>query len=61
MYNLEDALTCDQLADELGVRPSTLRRWRQQGTGPEFIRPFYNVVLYRRAAVDAWKLERAAA
>jgi excisionase family DNA binding protein len=49
-------LTQQQLADELQVSLRTLERWRQQGTGPAFIRVGRSP-RYRRADVDAW-LER---
>jgi excisionase family DNA binding protein len=46
-------LTQQQLADELRVSLRTLERWRQQGTGPAFIRVGRSP-RYRRADVDAW-------
>jgi excisionase family DNA binding protein len=49
-------LTQQQLADELEVSLRTLERWRQQGTGPAFIRVGRSP-RYRRADIDAW-LER---
>jgi excisionase family DNA binding protein len=49
-------LTQQQLADELQVSLRTLERWRQEGTGPAFIRVGRSP-RYRRSDVDAW-LER---
>jgi excisionase family DNA binding protein len=49
-------LTQRQLADELQVSLRTLERWRQEGTGPAFIRVGRSP-RYRRADIDAW-LER---
>jgi excisionase family DNA binding protein len=49
-------LTQRQLADELEVSLRTLERWRQQGTGPAFIRVGRSP-RYRRSDIDAW-LER---
>jgi excisionase family DNA binding protein len=49
-------LTQQQLADELEVSLRTLERWRQEGTGPTFIRVGRSP-RYRRADIDAW-LER---
>jgi excisionase family DNA binding protein len=46
-------LTQQQLADELEVSQRTLERWRQQGTGPAFIRVGRSP-RYRRADIDAW-------
>jgi Helix-turn-helix domain len=48
-----DYLTDTELADELRVHRSTLKRWRMSGTGPAFVkvgrRPIYMV-----AAVNTW-------
>ena len=52
----EKLLTQQQLADELEVSLRTLERWRQQGTGPAFIRVGRSP-RYRRSDIDAW-LER---
>ena len=52
----EALLTQQQLADELQITVRTLERWRQEGTGPAFIRVGRSP-RYRRADIDAW-LER---
>ena len=49
----ERLLTQQQLADELQVSVRTLERWRQEGTGPAFIR-VGRALRYRRADIDAW-------
>jgi excisionase family DNA binding protein len=49
-------LTQQQLADELQVSMRTLERWRQEGTGPAFVRVGRSL-RYRRSDIDAW-LER---
>jgi excisionase family DNA binding protein len=52
----EELLTQKQLADELQVSLRTLERWRQEGSGPAFIRVGRSP-RYRRSDIDAW-LER---
>jgi excisionase family DNA binding protein len=51
-----ELLTQQLLAEELQVSVRTLERWRQEGTGPAFIRVGRSP-RYRRSDVDAW-LER---
>jgi excisionase family DNA binding protein len=48
-----ELLTQQQLADELQVSVRTLERWRQEGTGPAFIRVGRSP-RYRRSDIDAW-------
>lgn len=43
----------DELADQLGLKPSTLAGWRRTGKGPRFAKRGH-VVLYSRAAVEEW-------
>jgi excisionase family DNA binding protein len=50
-------LTQHQLSSELEVSLRTLERWRQQGTGPAFIRVGRSP-RYRRADIDAWLEQR---
>jgi predicted DNA-binding transcriptional regulator AlpA len=52
-------LTPEELAAEFGLQPSTLRKWRGDGSGPPFVRLAYHVVRYRRADVEAWIDSRA--
>lgn len=35
---MDDFITSQRLAEELGFRPQTLRRWRSEGRGPRYIR-----------------------
>jgi DNA-binding transcriptional MerR regulator len=46
-------LTPAQVQDLLQVSEKTLRRWRQEGVGPPFVR-IDRVIRYRRAAVLDW-------
>jgi hypothetical protein len=41
------------------ISPRTMQRWRQQGTGPRFLR-VGNLVRYRRADLDQWLSTRIA-
>jgi predicted site-specific integrase-resolvase len=52
----QELLTQQQLAHELQVSLRTLERWRQEGTGPAFIR-ISRFPRHRRADIEAW-LER---
>jgi hypothetical protein len=42
-----------ETARELGVSLRTLRKWRQQGRGPAFIK-FARQIHYRKESVAAW-------
>jgi hypothetical protein len=41
------------MAEQLGVAVRTLRKWRQQGLGPAYVK-FGKQVHYRDASRDAW-------
>jgi hypothetical protein len=41
------------MAEQLGLAVRTLRKWRQQGTGPAYTK-FGKQVQYRDASRDAW-------
>ena len=43
----------DEAADMLGLKPSTLARWRAQRRGPEYKR-FGSAVAYSIAALQSW-------
>ena len=43
-----------QLCKRLHVNPRTTMRWRDDGTGPPYVRVGPRRLLYRRADVDAW-------
>ena len=45
------------IAKYLGVTPGTLRAWRCQGKGPEYIK-IGATVFYDRNVVDQWLAER---
>jgi hypothetical protein len=47
-----------QAAEYLGRRPGTLRGWRYDGTGPEYVIADGYRVRYYRAALDAFKASR---
>jgi predicted DNA-binding transcriptional regulator AlpA len=51
-------LTTQQVADMLGVKPSTLRNWRCAKTGPPFIRITKRSVKYAQADIDRYVAER---
>ena len=52
-----DLLTQDAAAQLLGVKPSTLERWRFIGSGPEFCK-VGRLVRYRRSALDTYLRHR---
>jgi len=57
MSDLSQFLTSPAVARRLGLRPSTLRKWRAEGRGPEFVRlgnPRSGRVLYRVEDVERW-------
>jgi predicted DNA-binding transcriptional regulator AlpA len=49
-----------EVADMLHVANVTLSRWRQNNTGPKYIRISYNRVLYRETDVKEWISQRGA-
>lgn len=49
----EEYLTPEQLAELLQVSEKTLRRWRNEGTGPPFVR-IGRIIRYRKRAALAW-------
>lgn len=50
-------LTMSELAEELRTTPSTLRYWRREGAGPQWIK-IGKRVIYRRTDVEAWLGEK---
>jgi predicted DNA-binding transcriptional regulator AlpA len=50
-------LTERELADWLKISVPTLRRWRMEGIGPEFIKCGPSLVRYQLAAVQRWLAE----
>jgi predicted DNA-binding transcriptional regulator AlpA len=49
----EDLLNEKQVASLLGVSTLTLRKWRWENKGPEWVK-IERTVRYRRSAVDDW-------
>lgn len=57
-------LTTTQLAERWAMDPRTLRRWRAQGLGPEWIKltPASNaLVRYRLEDIEAYELQQRGA
>lgn len=54
---LDDYLSTEELAAELGIAPITLKRWQGLKQGPPVTR-IGRRVLYRRAAVQAWLVKQ---
>lgn len=44
----------EQLAERKGLAPFTLRKWRHEGRGPEFIRVSARCIRYDPDIADAW-------
>lgn len=56
MENLQEELfTEPETARRLGVSVSGLRKWRREGTGPQFIR-MGRLVRYSALDIEAWLL-----
>ena len=54
------ALTTAKASRLLGRSPATLRRWRQRGRGPRFIRvDDFGNALYLPRDIEAWLLARS--
>lgn len=53
-----DLLTTRQVADWLGVAPSTIAWFRNSGEGPAYSRLSARNIRYRREDVEAWMNER---
>lgn len=41
-------------AEYIGVSEPTLKRWRSNGTGPEYMRLGERIVKYRQTDLDRW-------
>jgi predicted DNA-binding transcriptional regulator AlpA len=50
-------LTERELADWLKISIPTLRRWRMEGIGPEFIKCGPSLVRYQHSTVQQWLAE----
>lgn len=53
-HNIEPLLTPDEVAQMLGMKPSTLVRWRRLKQGPPYVRVGHRTVRYQPEAVRAW-------
>jgi predicted DNA-binding transcriptional regulator AlpA len=54
---IDPLLTPDAAGAVLGIARQTLARWRVEGKGPPYVK-LGSRVAYRRAALNAWVLER---
>lgn len=50
----DPVMTPEATSEYLGVSPLTLKDWRSQGRGPDFIRISGQLVRYRKSSVDRW-------
>jgi excisionase family DNA binding protein len=57
---MERLLRIEDVAEWLGVKPSTVYSWLQRGRGPPVVKLPSGAVRFRREAVEAWvkKCER---
>ena len=58
--NASDLLDDNDLAELCSVAPSTVKRWRRQGTGPRVVWLNHNTPRYRAEDVRSWLEARAA-
>ena len=57
MALLEDFLTRDEIAAELGVSPRTILRWQNQTDGIPYVM-LGGRILYRRCSIGDWLQKR---
>ena len=50
----------DAVAEYLGVQIPALEKWRQLGTGPDYVK-VGRLVRYKKSALDAWVASRTVA
>ena len=50
-------LSTSETADLMSVAPSTLHRWRSEGSGPPCVK-LRGALRYERAAIEAWMTTR---
>lgn len=52
---MQGYLTTAQVAQRVGISRRTVKRWRNEGAGPVFVRPNgRRMVRYRESDVEAW-------
>jgi excisionase family DNA binding protein len=53
---MKDLMTTEELAAYIGVKPSTIIRWRTDRKGPKYFKNGEGraPVIYRKSDVDAW-------
>ena len=51
----EARLTTRQAAQRMGKSVGTLKRWRQHGVGPRYLKQNARSVLYRLRDIEAWE------
>ena len=51
---MSEIIRLADVAEELGLHHTTLRRWVEQGKGPRYLKTPGGVFLFRRQEVDAW-------
>lgn len=47
-----------EAASYLGLKVYTLRKWRREGSGPEYIRCGARLIRYMQADIDSWLAQR---
>lgn len=55
---LEGALTPDEAAEYLDVRPNTLKHWRMRNVGPAYIKKGWKTILYPRKRLEQYAESR---
>lgn len=53
---MKETLRLPEVAKEIGVHPSTLRRWCESGKGPKGIRTPGGQWIFTKNSVEAWLL-----
>lgn len=54
---IQDRITTRQAAELLGVHEQTMKRWRQQGIGPGYMRVGPRKIFYSREELDRWVVD----
>lgn len=47
-------MTTEEVAEYLGLAARTVKRWREENSGPQYIRINHKCVRYRQSEVDRW-------